>query len=80
MNFAKVLATSLGAPILIKAVTNCFSVHFSPLSITFAILADFFLIQAAAFGLKGFNALIVTIHQNVKHLGMLYMTMKQHLE
>ncbi|TYS29693.1 hypothetical protein FZC69_04685 [Bacillus altitudinis] len=56
MNFAKVLATSLGAPILTKAFTNCFSVHFSPLSITFAILADFFLIQAATFGLKGFNA------------------------
>lgn len=56
MNFAKVLATSLGAPILVKAFVNCFSVHFSPLSITFAILAECFLIQAAAFGLKGFNA------------------------
>ncbi|KIL11993.1 hypothetical protein B4107_0542 [Bacillus safensis] len=57
MNLAKVLATSLGAPILVKAFMNCFSVHFSPLSIIFAILAEFFLIQAAAFGLKGFNAL-----------------------
>ncbi|MFV5960782.1 hypothetical protein [Bacillus sp. AK25] len=57
MNFANVLATSLGAPILVKAFVNCFSVHFSPLSIIFATLAECFLTQAAAFGLKGFNAL-----------------------
>ena len=61
MNFAKVLATSLGAPILIKAFVNCFSVHFSPLSITFAILAECFLIQAAAFKKITF---IYAIHKN----------------
>lgn len=50
MNFAKVLATSLGAPILNKSICELFfCLLFSPLSITFAILAESFLIQTAAF-------------------------------
>ncbi|MGM0756487.1 MAG: hypothetical protein ACQETN_10055 [Bacillota bacterium] len=54
MNFTKVLATSLGTPNFIKAICELF---FRPLfPIIFAILTEFFLIQAAAFGLKGFNA------------------------
>ncbi|WP_222126381.1 hypothetical protein, partial [Bacillus altitudinis] len=41
--------------ILRKGFTNCFSVEFSGLWITFGMLGDLFVMQGGRFGLKGLN-------------------------